>query len=237
VTDKGYWNFSFNSFLQFKLEADVSPDINLFIQNNAESLKELHDSKISITEQVKYYGSMSAVGMNVKISTDEILTLIFSRIWYSKRICHGACNPDRSYIYIEAFTSNYRKTTYNLNSKNGKLLKVPSILNITTPELGECCLGPEDPRIVLDENNQLFLTFNMIDIDKKRKIWLYNLLTSYQAPFSIQNHSLVPVEKNWSPFIKDNKLYFIYSYNPFKILQCLTKQGSCEFISDTQSHQ
>jgi FkbM family methyltransferase len=218
------------------LEADISPDIKNFIQNNAKYLKKVYDVQIPVDEQVKHYGSMSAVGVNIKMSTNETLTLIFSRIWYSKKICYSACNPDRSYIYIQALTSDYRKTSYNLSSKNGKMIKFPGILNITEPEVNECCLGPEDPRIVLDENNQLFFTFNMIDVDNRRKIWLYDIFTDYQAPFSIENKQFSAVEKNWTPFVKDNKLYFIYSYKPLKILQCSIDKSACEFISNTQNN-
>jgi FkbM family methyltransferase len=217
------------------LEADISPDIKTFILNNAKYLKKVYNSQISVDEQVKHYGSMSSVGVNIKTSNNETLTLIFSRIWYSKRICYSACNPDRSYIYVQPLTSDYRKTSYNINSKNGKMIKFPGILNITELEVNECCLGPEDPRIVLDENNQLFFTFNMIDVDKRRKIWLYDIFTDYQAPFSIENKQFSAIEKNWSPFIKDNNLYFIYSYKPLKILQCFIKTNVCEFISSIQT--
>jgi hypothetical protein len=235
VIDKGYWNFTLNSFLQIKLEADITPDINSFILNNADYLKRNYDLQIPVDEQAKHYGSMSAVGVKIKISAKETLTLIFSRIWYAKTICYAACNPDRSYIWVEALTSKYRKTFYNISSKTGKMIKLPSILNITQPEIDECCLGPEDPRIVLDENNQLFFTFNMIDEDRRRKIWLYDIFTDYQVPFSIQNNQFSEVEKNWTPFVKNNKLYFIYSYKPLKILQCPTKKGVCEFISSIEN--
>jgi hypothetical protein len=150
--------------------------------------------------------------------------------------CHGACNPDRSFIYVEALTSDYCKMSYNISLKNGEIIKIPGILNITEYKPNVCCLGPEDPRIVLDENNQLFFTFNMIDVDKRRKIWLYDIFTGYQMPFSIQNNQFSIVEKNWSPFIKDNKLYFVYSYKPLKILQCSIRTSECKFTSSTQNN-
>ena len=39
VTEKGCWNFSLNPLIRFKLEADVSPDLNYFIRHNQEFLK------------------------------------------------------------------------------------------------------------------------------------------------------------------------------------------------------
>jgi FkbM family methyltransferase len=219
-----------------KLEADITPDINTFIRNNEEYLKNFSNTSIPVDEQAKYYGSMSSVGVKIKISTNETVTLIFSRVWYSSIICYATCNPDRSFIYVEALTSNYRKISYNLSLATGKMIEFPSILNITAPEVDEYGLGPEDSRIVLGENNQLFVTFNMLDVDNRRKIWLYDMITDYQTPFSIRDHQSSNVEKNWTPFIKNNKLYFVYSYNPLKILQCFTHNGACEFISDTQSN-
>ena len=163
VIDKGYWNFNLSSFLQMKLEADISPDINTFIRNNADYLKNVYNLEIPVDEQSKHSGSMSSAGVKIKISNNETITLIFSRIWFSKATCHGTCNPDRSFIYVEALTSDYRKTSYNITSKNGKMIKFPGILNITEYEVNVCCLGPEDPRMVLDENNQVVFTFNMMD--------------------------------------------------------------------------
>ena len=54
-------------------------------------------------------------------------------------------------------------------------------------------IGPKDSRIIVDDNNQVFLIFNMIDSDKRRKIWLYNFFTGHQMPFCIRNHPLAKV--------------------------------------------
>lgn len=236
VVDGSYWNFSLGSFLQLKVEADISADISTFLRDNAYYLKKNNNLEITIREQAEHYGSMSAVGAKIKDSSNETITLIFSRIWYAKTICHSACNPDRSYIYVEALTSNYQKTFYNLSLKNGEIIRVPTILNITEIELNERCLGPEDPRIVVNENNELFFSFNMIDVDKRRKIWLYDISTNYQAPISTRQKQFSKVEKNWSPFIKNNKLYFVYSYKPLKILFCPTGKSECEFTSSFQDN-
>ena len=237
VTEKGCWNFSLNPLIRFKLEADVSPDLNYFIRHNQEYLNDSYHQQISIDEQAKHYGSMSAAGIRIKTSGNEKLTLVFSRIWYSKNICQAACNPDRSYICIEAFTAKYSRTLFNLRSSNGNTIRVPSILRISQPEVASCCLGPEDPRIVLVDDEQLLLSFNMIDVDKRRKIWLYELFTGYQVPLTIVDHQPSTEEKNWTPLAKNDHLYFVYSYRPMKILRCALKQTSCEFISNERTSE
>jgi hypothetical protein len=237
LTDKGHWNIPLNSFLHMKLEAEVTPDINYFVRNNAEYLREVLGLQLPKYEQAKYWGSMSSVGFKMHISANKTLLLIFSRVWFSKNICHHACNPDKSYLYVEALTSSYHRTYYNLSSKNKKNIRIPSILEVTQPEINACCLGPEDSRIVLNDNNDLLFTFNMLDQDKRRKIWLYNLFTGYQTPLSIGNRPPLDMEKNWTPFVKNNKLHFVYSYKPLQILQCPTENGECEFISEVHTGQ
>ena len=234
VASESYWNFSLNSFLQLNVEADITADIHTFIQDNVHYLEKNNDLQIPIHEQAKHYGSMSAVGVKMKDSNNEVITLIFSRIWYAKAICYSECNPNQSYIYVEALTSNYQKVSHNLTLKNGKILRVPTILNITQPDFNGCCLGPEDPRIVLNENGELFFSFNMIDADKRSKIWLYDISTNYQASIFTRQNRFLEVEKNWSPFVKNNKLYFVYSYKPLKILYCPTGKSECEFIPTLQ---
>ena len=210
-----------NALIKIKIEADISPDLQLFTKNNL--------------EQINHYGAMSAAAVNIQIAKNESLIFVFTRVWYSKVTCLSACNPDRSYLYAQVLTNDYQPTTYSMSLANGEILQFPSILNISTPEVNECCLGPEDPRIIVNENNQILISFNMIDIDKKRKIWFYDIFNHRQIPLTISDHSLLNVVKNWSPFIKDNELYFIYSYNPLKILQCSTEQGSCHFILKNQT--
>ncbi len=74
MVDKGYWNFTLNSFLQIKLKADISPDINSFIKNNVKYLNKVYDTQIPISDQAKHYGSMSTVGINMKISIKDDLS-------------------------------------------------------------------------------------------------------------------------------------------------------------------
>ena len=233
----GYWNFTLHSFIKLKLEADISPDIYSFIQNNVEQLKKVYDPQTNLSEQVKYFRSMAAVAIKINISVKETIILLFTRVLYTKTICIRACDPDRSYIYAQALTSHYHPTSYNITLKNGKTIHFPSILNTSAPEVNKCCLGPEDPRIVIDDDNQVLISFNMIDVDKKRKIWLYDLFKDHQVPLTISDHPIAWMEKNWAPFIRDKKLHFIYSYHPLAVLQCSTDKGTCTLIAKGQKSE
>jgi FkbM family methyltransferase len=186
-------------------------------------------------EQAQHWGSMSTVSFKIRSNTNQTLFIVFTRMWYTKIICNAACNPDRSYIYVEALTSNYRRTAFNLSNKNGETFKLPSVLPVIQPELKALCLGPEDPRIVLTEDNELIFTFNMLDLDRRRKIWIYNMSTGHQTALSIRNSPIMDTEKNWTPLMKNKKLHFIYSYNPLKILKCPTESGTCELIEIIQA--
>ena len=233
TSDQEYLNL--DSLIKLKLEADISPDLQSFLKNNVEKLIDVYDPNLSLSEQIQHFGSMASTAVNIKINKNESLIFVFTRVWFSKQICLSACNPDRSYLYAQVLTNDYHLTSYNMTLSNGQIIRFPSILNISAVQVNECCLGPEDPRIILNENNQILISFNMIDSDRKRKIWFYDILNHHQIPFTISNHPVADMEKNWSPFMKDNKLYFIYSYNPLKILQCSTEQGSCNFIFKTEN--
>ena len=203
-----------DSLIKLKLEADISPDLQSFLKNNVEKLIDVYDPNLSLSEQIQHFGSMASTAVNIKINENESLIFVFTRVWFSKQICLSACNPDRSYLYAQVLTNDYHLTSYNMTLSNGQIIRFPSILNISAVQVNECCLGPEDPRIILNENNQILISFNMIDSDRKRKIWFYDMFNHHQIPFTISNHPIADMEKNWSPFMN---LYFIVNNPDFQL--------------------
>jgi hypothetical protein len=47
----------------------------------------------------------------------------------------------------------------------------------------------------------------------------------------IRNDKFNSVEKNWAPFVKDNKLYFVYNYDPLVIIHYdFNDDGLCDIV-------
>ena len=47
----------------------------------------------------------------------------------------------------------------------------------------------------------------------------------------IENIEKNPTEKNWAPFVKDNRLYFVYNYDPLIIIEYdLNQNGICKVV-------
>jgi hypothetical protein len=93
-------------------------------------------------------------------------------------------------------------------------------------------LEAEDPRLI-DVKDKIFILFNI----KNPNVYLgrYMCISEYDnfnpivlriidMPF---NH----MEKNWSPFVKNNKLYFVYNYDPLIILHYdFNPYGICDIV-------
>jgi hypothetical protein len=84
--------------------------------------------------------------------------------------------------------------------------------------------NPEDPRIFfLHEIPYVFL--NTWDGP-----WIYNYFTKETVKLSIRSFAPYSLDKNWTPFVDGNKLYFIYSFSPLTILSCEPSTGICDLV-------
>ena len=116
----------------------------------------------------------------------------------------------------------------NIDGKNG-LLKS----NNFNDEIQLCGLDleAEDPKLFLI-NNKIFIVFNILN----RQTWGRTMCISDYDNFSpirlsIKNENMNNIEKNWTPFVKDNKLFFIYYYDPFIVLSYdFNSEGVCNVI-------
>ncbi|CAF2257431.1 unnamed protein product [Rotaria magnacalcarata] len=217
------------------MEADITPDMNDFIRNSGKELRRDLYSLKPMYEKAEYWGSMSGISFKFRTTRNDFLYIVISRMWFSKTMCTLPCSPDISYLYVEALDFEYRRVPFNLTINNREIIRIPSVLPISQLMLDTCCLGPEDPRVIFDKNNHLIIVFNMLDSDQQRKIWKYNISTAHQQKLSIRNISTLREEKNWTPFLKDNTLHFVYSHKPLQILRCLGDHGECDLVQGIQT--
>jgi hypothetical protein len=89
----------------------------------------------------------------------------------------------------------------------------------------------EDPRLFVFLE-KIYIIFNIKRYDVYGR---YMCISEYENfnPIILKIEGMSPnnIEKNWSPFVKNDKLYFVYLYDPLVILHYdLNKEGICKVI-------
>ena len=90
----------------------------------------------------------------------------------------------------------------------------------------------EDPRIFII-NNQVYIIFICLSPYKGQTRCIGISLFNDWCPIFLQienmKHNLI--EKNWAPFVKDNKLFFVYNYDPLIIIHYdFNIHGICNIV-------
>ena len=150
--------------------------------------------------------------------------------------------------YIDNITGDYNNTTYcmfkaecYLNNikyncervkKNGKtgLCFSRSDWEEYTQEAFD--IEGEDPRIVI-LNEEVYVIFICLSpyLGQNRCIAITKFNKWKPIYLQLENVRKNHVEKNWAPFVKDNKLYFVYNYEPLIIISYdLNDDGICKII-------
>ena len=108
---------------------------------------------------------------------------------------------------------------------------------IYIPQYQDHYTGPEDPRAFEDPYGHVCFVFTMLDMDGLAKIWMFNTTTQIQvALHTPQGREEQVREKNWTPFIHDGKVKFVYSMKPLSIVKCEFSTGDCQFDYATDSN-
>jgi len=120
---------------------------------------------------------------------------------------------------------------YEIN-KNTELTKLIEIKNNNLEFKKHKTLidGIEDIRLI-ELNNKIYFigTCRFVSEDNKNKMVLGTLNNNYETESLIElKYKDTECEKNWMPFIKDNKLLLVYSLSPLTILEPDLKTGICK---------
>ena len=106
----------------------------------------------------------------------------------------------------------------------------PGILPIPIDMTVNRCKGPEDPRIYRNEHDNICISFNMHSNDRRR-IYIYNLndgkLTKFDSPILPTDE----LQKNWAPIKIADKIFYLYSYDPLRLMDC-TEPDNCTIVND-----
>lgn len=117
----------------------------------------------------------------------------------------------------------------NKNGKNGLYFTKNDSENYR-----ECAfdIEGEDPRFFI-LNNDVYVVFICLSPYQYQQRCIGLTKFDEWNPFFLQveNMNKNVIEKNWAPFVKDNKLYFVYNYDPLIILHYdLNPEGICNIV-------
>jgi hypothetical protein len=117
----------------------------------------------------------------------------------------------------------------NINNKNGLYFMKSGW---DSPRQHAFDIEGEDPRIFII-NNQVYIIFICLSpyIGQNRCIGITPFEQWQPIFLQIENMKHNLIEKNWAPFVKDNKLYFVYNYDPLVIIQYdFNPSGICNVV-------
>ena len=121
---------------------------------------------------------------------------------------------------------------------------------LETPDLSysNCISGFEDPRLIAIKDVLYIIVNSQSNAKCYSEMYLIKLklskikeasgtikinqITKLSYNENVDNH-----EKNWMPFVKDDKLMFVYSLNPHIILETNLQTGQCKKIAETENKE
>ena len=147
---------------------------------------------------------------NVTGNYDDVNYCMFNAMCYLNGItysCEGIHKKDRVGLYFKREDeSNHREVGFDIEAQDPRILILNEIIYVVF-----ICLSPYENQeycIGITQFNEWNPIFLQIENIKK-------------------NH----IEKNWTPFVKDNQLYFVYNYDPLIIINYdFNQNGICKVV-------
>ncbi|MCJ1278516.1 hypothetical protein MMC21_006333 [Puttea exsequens] len=204
-----------NSILHVDAAATLDPNLDIFLKD-AKNYPELNlpaSTWDKVDERAKWY-HMNAVS-RWRPKTMKYYNII--RIVY-------AGESIRSWPYISYLA--WQEMSED-GTHGNEMHKYP--IYIPQPNDGTP-IGPEDPRVLEDPDGHICIFFSMLDIDGLRKIWFYNTTSDAQVALNTpKDRETQEIEKNWTPFIQNDTIKILYSYEPVTTMICDFGTGACQW--------
>lgn len=91
---------------------------------------------------------------------------------------------------------------------------------------------PEDPRLFM-YHDQIYTMINIIDHNNRNHRLM--CITPYEefkpVVLKIKDFPINGIEKNWTPLVKDDQLYLIYTFDPMVVIRYdFNPEGLCELV-------
>lgn len=209
------------TFLSFNLEAKVSE-----IDEILEQL--LSKTGIVNTRQIKIPGYPNAYNPSL-IPYKGGYLLSFRVISRYPETLKNSFRTDVSFVGIARLDKKFK-----VAEKTVQLLNIVSY----SPKFS---LTAEDARL-LSVGNRIFIFFNDLPLlqTSGKYAMYFGELVEAQGVFALKEpakflsyHYAIGIEKNWSPFVSEDRLYVIYSDQPRVILEIDLNTGCCQEVART----
>ena len=189
------------------------------------------DNEFLMNEEVTIFNSSV---LQLKNSDD---LLIASRGWYGNIRSWDGVN----FVIMSLFTKDFKKKKQKILGIDTKALKDKKIKfkdfkanqREIIPHGDKLLKGPEDPRLFYLRDD-IYILINNLTEESKRHMFIgkVDLKTlEYSEPIELCESLSTRFEKNWGPFIYEDKLHMIYDINPLKIFE-LEDDFKCELKFD-----
>lgn len=160
--------------------------------------------------------------------------------------------PTISFLRGRVFDRHWKHLPNHTIEWNGERVTFPRFFDVPVDwKEDEIFLGPEDPRVILQEDMpgaEPVIVFNMAtkqqpDADWRRAMWIHRPFSNFTTALTIRNEEPQFVEKNWAPFFHgsdsqlqtpSHHLHFVYSMLPLRILRCQLFHGFCDWAFQSE---
>lgn len=212
----GYCERAISLFNAFEIYEGVEYH-NLNIEHNVGAVEKEHYNKASFLNKysqdvhTKYIENITGNYENINFSMFKSQCYLYN-ICYS---CEMINKNDKNGLYfMRSDWSEHRENAFDIEG--------------------------EDPRIVII-NEEVYVIFICLSPyeNQNRCIGITSFNEWNPVFLQIENMEKNQIEKNWAPFVKDDKLYFVYNYDPLVILYYdltlypknnLNREGKCQII-------
>ncbi|KAJ5595365.1 glycosyltransferase family 91 protein [Penicillium hispanicum] len=180
---------------------------------------------------------------------DHQVYLVVSRLIYYPS--GSLAVPTISFLRGRVFDAQWKHLENYSLKWDGELISFPCTFDIpiTWPD-GGVFIGPEDPRVVLEDGVQgaePVIVFNMLSeqLGGRRAMWLHRPFSNFTTALKIRGEDQKHEEKNWAPFFQryprstplhqpSHHLNFVYSLHPLRILRCQLLRGHCDWVFEQE---
>ncbi len=185
----------------------------------------------------------------------QFLNIIHEHIYdandyqYNEKLYINNYCQDVNTKYIEDITGNYDNVNYcmfnamcyldgttysceSIQNKKGQIGLYFKSDNISNHREGGFDIEASNPRIFV-LNDTVYIVFNCLSPYENQKYCIGLTQFNEWNPIflQIENKKNNHIEKNWAPFIKNDKLYFVYNYDPLIIIEYdFNLNGICKVI-------
>jgi len=150
---------------------------------------------------------------------------------FLKDITNESCVPDLDFAMFRAIcycnNEQYSCERVCVKGRNGLVLQHNNIVRTFGFEI-----EAEDPRLIC-VSDKVYVIFicKTGTPNQNRGIGITEFNNFDPTMLRLRGVAPNTIEKNWAPFTKDGKLYFVYNYDPLVVLHYdFNKEGACDIV-------